>query len=208
MDSSFQLCHTPAFHEESWQFLPYGQTDFRGRAGMAGFDALWEPEYVTNTIHLGGRGDPFNPLPIDGYFRIIGETNVFRVADNGLTTYSPHTSYAFMGGTAELRGVLFENNPDVIPAFCGTISVVGTARYLWDAVSRKPVTLYGAEIDYKLGGNSIYSQICKGQPAPLPDAPKPPPGGTTSVALTYTQGTDLLTFVRQNKYMASLKFSY
>ena len=162
MDSSFQLCHTPAFHEESWQFLPYGQTDFRGRAGMAGFDALWEPEYVTNTIHLGGRGDPFNPLRIDGYFRIIGETNVFRVADNGLTTYSPHTSYAFMGGTAEFRGVLFENNPDVISAFCGAISVVGTARYLWDAVSRKPVTLYGAEIDYKLGGTASIPRYAKG----------------------------------------------
>lgn len=101
-----------------------------------------------------------------------------------------------MGGTAEFRGVLFENNPDIIPAFCGTISVVGTARYLWDAVSRKPINLYGAEIDYKIGGNNIYSLVCKGQALSKRDSPETSPAGSASIALTYTQGTDELTFVK------------
>jgi hypothetical protein len=208
INSNVHLCHTPFFHQEDWQFLPYAQTDFRGRAGMAGFDALWEPQNVT--IHLGGRSDLNSTLPIDGYFRIIAEANAFHVADNGLTNFLTNTNYAFLGGTAEFRGVLFENNPNVVPAFCGTISVVGTARYLWDAVSRKPITLYGAEIDYKLGGNNAYAQVCKGKPRPPPDKPPAPVAlaGTTSIALSYTQGTDELTFVKQNKYMTSLKFSY
>ena len=207
MNSDFHLCDTLLFQQEDWNLMPYGQTDFRGKAGIAGFDALREPEYVTNTIHLGGRADVFNPLPIDGYFRIIGEANAFHVDDKGLTNFLSNTNYALFGGTAEARAVLFENNPNVPTAFCGTISMIGTARYLWDAVSRKPISLFGAEVDYRLGGGNPYAVKCKG--APSSDASSSEVyTGSTSFALSYNQGTDPLTFVKQNKYTASLKFSY
>ena len=204
INSDFHLCNTAAFQQEDWNIMPYGQTDFRGKAGIAGFDALWEPLYVTDKIHLGGRADLINPLPIDGYFRIIGEANVFHVGDNGLTNFLPNRNYAFLGGTAEVRAVLFENNDKVPPALCGTISFIGTARYLWDAVSRKPINLYGAEIDYKLGGSNPYAVACQ-KTGPVDASLN---GGSTSFALSYNQGTDSVTFVKQNKYTASLKFSY
>lgn len=207
INSDFHLCDTLAFHQEDWNIMPYAQTDFRGRASITGFDALWEPEYVTSKVHLGGRADILNPIPIDGYFRIIGEANVFHVGDNGLTNFLPHTDYALLGGTAEVRAVLFENNPLVPPALCGTISMVGTARYLWDAVSRKPISLFGAEVDYRLGGNNPYGMICKGV-TPSDGSNSGAYSGSTSFSLAYNQGTDALTFVKQNKYTASLKFSY
>jgi hypothetical protein len=48
------------------------------------------------------------PKPVGYYFRIMGEVNVFRVNDAGLTNFLPHTTYALVGGNAEVRAVLFE----------------------------------------------------------------------------------------------------
>jgi hypothetical protein len=206
VNTDFHLCDTLAFHQEDWNIMPYTQTDFRGRASINGFDALWEPENVTS--HLGGRSDNYAPELIDGYFRIIGEANIFHVGDNGLTNFLPHTDYAFLGGTAEVRAVLFQNEPLMPQALCGTISMVGTARYLWDAVSRRPISLFGAELDYRLGGKNPYAVNCKDSPPLGSQSNSGAYAGITSFALSYNQGTDSVTFVKQNKYTASLKFSY
>lgn len=198
-NSDARFCDTALFQQQEFQLMPYGQTDFRGKANIAGFDALWEPYYYDDNVHLGERLDVGKPKFIGYYFRVLGEANVFEVHDAGLTNFTPHTNYALLGGTAEARAVLFENDPSVGPALCGAISLIGTARYLWDAVSRKPIYLYGAEVDYKLGGKSASNASCP----TLISSP-----ASTSVALSYNQGTDPMTFVKQNVYKATLKFAY
>jgi hypothetical protein len=198
-DAESYFCDTAVFQQQDFQFLPYGQTDFRGKGSIAGFDALWEPYYINDGINLGGRLDVLTPKPIGYYFRLMGEANVFRVNDPGLTNFLPHTTYALIGGNAEVRAVLFENDPSVGAALCGTVSLIGTTKYLWDAVSRKPIHQFGAEIDYRLGGKSASTANC-----PNPSIAN----GSTSIALTYNHGTDPMTFVTQNVYRASLRFAY
>jgi hypothetical protein len=72
-NSDARFCDTPLFQQQEVQIMPYGQTDFRGRAGIVGFDALWEPYYFSddpihpgNGIHLGERFDVGAPKAI-GY---------------------------------------------------------------------------------------------------------------------------------------------
>jgi hypothetical protein len=198
-DAETYFCDTAVFQQQDLQFLPYAQTDFRGRGSIGGFDALWEPYYINDGINLGGRLDVLTPKTVGYYFRLIGEANVFRVNDPGLTNFLPHTNYALIGGNAELRAVLFENDPSVGAALCGTISFIGSTKYLWDAVSQKPIYQLGAEVDYRLGGKSASTANC----------PNPSIGnGSTSIALSYNKGTDPMTFVKQDVYKASLKFAY
>jgi hypothetical protein len=195
-DANAHFCGGSLFPQQDVQILPYAQTDFRGKAGIAGFDALWEP--FNERMHIGGRLDVLSPKLVGYYFRIIGEANVFEVRSPGLTNFMPNTTYALLGGTAEARAVLFENNPIAGPWLCGTVALIGTTRYLYDAVSRKPIYLLGAEIDYKLG-KSPSTAKCNNPPTGI---------ASTSVALTYNQGTDPMTFVKQNAYKASLKFAF
>ncbi len=201
LDADFLFCNTPFVPLQEFQLMPYFQTDFRGRANIAGFDSLWE---LTDTsIHLGGRTDVPKSKLIGFYYRVVGEANLFDVKNAGLTNYLPNTTHAFLGGRTELRAVLFENNPDVWAPLCGRISLVGTAQYLWDAVSQKPVYLYGGEVGYNLTLGPSSSN-CQGSGSDSP----PPPGPTGSISFSYNQGTDPMTSVKQNVYKGSLKLSY
>src|SRR6266404_2005992 len=201
LDADFLFCNTPFVPLQEFQLMPYFQTDFRGRAKIAGFDSLWG---LTDTsIHLGGRTDVPKSKLIGFYYRVVGEANLFDVKNAGLTNYLPNTTHAFLGGRTELRAVLFENNPDVWAPLCGRISLVGTAQYLWDAVSQKPVYLYGGEVGYNLTPGPSSSN-CQGSGSDSP----PPPGPTGSISFSYNQGTDPMTSVKQNVYKGSLKLSY
>ena len=203
IDINTAFCDTPIFQKQDFQFLPYGQTDFRGKAGIAGFDALWEPYFIDGLVHLGGRTDVLTPKIVGYYFRVLGEANVFNVSNAGLTNFQSNTAYALLGTTVEARAVLFENNPNVPQPLCGTITLVGTARNLWDAVSHKAVNYYGAEVSYRLGGKSASTVNCLGADPLAPNAV-----GSSSVSFTYNTGTNPTTFVTQNVYKAGLKFSY
>jgi hypothetical protein len=201
LSADLLFCNSPLFPYQDFQFLPYVQTDFRGKAGMAGFDSIWEPTDIN--ILLGGRSDVYASKPFAGYYvRLYGEANVFDVQNAGLTNFTSRTAYAFLGGTTEVRAVLFENNPNVPDVLCGRISLIGTARYMWDAIAQKPTHLYGAEIDYNLFGQNFSTAKCKGGSGTVSN------GATGSVALIYNNGTDLATFVNQNVYKATFKLSY
>jgi hypothetical protein len=142
-DAEAYFCDTAVFQQQDLQFLPYAQTDFRGRGSIGGFDALWEPYYINDGINLGGRLDVLTPKTVGYYFRLMGEANVFRVNDPGLTNFLPHTNYALIGGNAELRAVLFENDPSVGAAqrLCrcrwssAAMNMQIARSYLWRAVS-------------------------------------------------------------------------
>jgi hypothetical protein len=196
------LCNLPIFPMQDFQLSPYAQTDFRGKASIFGFDSLWEMYNLS--LNVGGRSDFAHPKLIGYYFRFIGEANFFDVDKPGLTNFAPNKSYGFLGGTTEVRSVLFENDASVPAAICGRISVIGTERYLWDAFSSHPINLYGASVAYNLSGQTSSTVRCQGS---SPTDTKPSGVGAT-VALTYTQGTDAATLVKQNVYKASLKLSF
>jgi hypothetical protein len=181
--------------------MPYFQTDFRGKASIAGFDSLWEPTDVNYL--LGGRTDVSAPKEIAGYyFRLFGEANVFHVGEAGLTNFVSHKDYALLGGTGEVRAVLFENNPNVPAPLCGRIALIGTGRYLWNEVSQKPIYLYGAEVDYNLFGQNASTAGCVGSYEQVAS------GGAGSIAFSYNSGTDPTTLVNQRVYKVTFKLSY
>jgi hypothetical protein len=196
-DSDVYLCNS-VFPSEQIQLMPYGQTDFRGKAESGGVDVLWEP--FDPLSHLGGRFDVITPAFFDAYVRVLGEANIFDVGNPGLTNFTPNTAYALLGGAAEIRGVLFQNMPSVGPLLCGRIAIVGTGHYWWDAVSQTPLYEYGAEIDYNLAGQTQYCAKLNSSS----DAST----ATINFALSYSQGTDPATFVKQNIYKASLKIAF
>ena len=201
LDADFVLCNTPVFAQQDLQFIPYAQTDFLGRASIGGFDALWEPYSLDQ--HIGGRLDALAPKLIGHYFRVIGEANVFQVDNPGLTNFMPHTAYALLGATGQVRAVLFENNPSVPPALCGRISLIGTAQYLEDVISPKqPVYLYGAEIDYNLSGQGPSTVNCRSP------APQVTTAGAATISFSYNQGTDIYTLLKQNVYKVALKIGF
>jgi hypothetical protein len=199
--ADFLFCNAPIVPYQEVQLMPYFQTDFRGKASIAGFDSIWEP--TDANILLGGRTDVYAPKQIAGYyFRLYGEANVFRVGEAGLTNFKSHTDYAFLGGAAEVRAVLFENNPNVPAALCGRIALIGTSRYLWNEVSQKPIYLYGAEVDYNLFGQNASTAKCKGSFEQVAS------GGSGSIGFSYNRGTDPTTLVDQKVYKVTFKLSY
>ena len=201
LDVDLLGCNTPIFPYQEAQLLPYYQTDFRGRASVAGFDSIWEPTDVN--YYLGGQPDVYAPKEIAGYyFRLYGEANVFHVGEAGLTNFLPHTDYALFGGGTEIRAVLFENNPNVPSALCGRISLIGTSRYLWNEVSQAHIYLYGGEVDYNLFGQNPSTARCQGSFETVAS------GGSGSIGFSYTRGTDPATMVDQKSYKLSFKLSY
>lgn len=201
MNGNASFCNL-ASQSDDFKVMPYGQTDFRGRASIGGADVLWEPFNLNPGVNLGGQSDVLTPKTIGYYFRFIGEANIFDVDNAGLTNFTAHTAYALLGGTGQARAVLFENEPWMGKALCGRISLIGTAQYLWDAAwTRQSIYQYGAEVDYNLGSQTPY---CSDPSAPTPD----PSAGTATIAFSYSQGTDPATYVRGNTYKLSLKFGF
>lgn len=109
IDNQFELAGGGLFPLQTLRFTPYGQTDFRGKAGIGGFSGTYEP-YLP--IAHWGVNPNFGPQWIGFYFRMVAEANVFRVANAGLTNYASNTTYSFLGGTAELNATLFQNMPE------------------------------------------------------------------------------------------------
>jgi hypothetical protein len=53
INSDSLICNTFALQQQDFQLMPYVQSDFRGKAKIGGFDALWEPYYISDLVHLG-----------------------------------------------------------------------------------------------------------------------------------------------------------
>jgi hypothetical protein len=199
--------------------LPYYQTDFRGYAHIYGFDGLVEP-YAPN-IFLGS----YNKLPARdesgnipwydnlflGYWRLIGEANPVRVEDQGLTDFKPNTTYALLGGTVQLRAVLFPYL-GANSLLCGRISVLASDSAYWDAVNQHSINNLHGEIDYDLSGTNAAKVGNCGPQGENNNPPEAKPGAPktldSSLALTYDNGTDKTTYVKQQKFMATLTVAY
>ncbi|MER8569018.1 hypothetical protein NKH85_12550 [Mesorhizobium sp. M0924] len=201
LDNQFEIIGGGVFNLQTLGISPYYQTDFRGEASIYGLTALWEP--YKPQWSLGGTRDNGESL-VSMYWRAIAETDVFRVAKAGETSYTDDTNIALLGGTVSLNGVLFQNMPQVGAALCGRISFNAQYQYFWDAVSGDNLHNLHGEVDYNLGGKKNYAtRLC-------PDSPANASGtvGTTAVALTYDDGTDKDTREKRKKLQLQLTYQY
>jgi hypothetical protein len=214
----------------TFSVLPYYQTDFRGYASIAGFQALVEP--YDPQLHLGSQVTTGYPQIFDWYWRLIGEANPIWVDNAGLTSFESHTTYGLVGGMLQLRGTLFANMPSVPQALCGRISVLGWFEPMWDLSDyRTTTTIRGhnyvsdvhggylnnlhAEVDYDLiGKKSTVNEHCDGSSPNSQDQSKTPKSFLASqsfdasLSLTYDTGVDFSTYQRSNKFMLGLTLLY
>ena len=150
IDNQFELSGG-LFPLETLRFTPYGQTDFRGKAGVGGFSGTYEP-YLP-MAHLGVNPN-LGPQWIGFYFRTVGEANVFHVANAGLTDYASNTTYSFLGGTTEVNATLFQNMPE-FGALCGRIHLNAQYQYYWNASTSTDIKNFHSQASVDLGGKAV-----------------------------------------------------
>jgi hypothetical protein len=197
IDNQFELSGGGIFPLQTLRFTPYGQTDFRGKAGIGGFSGTYEP-YLPR-VHWGVNPD-LGPQWIGFYFRTVAEANVFRVANAGLTNYASNTTYSFLGGTAQLNATLFQNMPE-FGALCGRIHLNAQYQYFWNAANNTDLKNFHAEASLDLGGKP--TRFCA---APGQNVTADP--GKIALAVTYDDGTDKTTFLKSKKYQVQLTLQY
>jgi hypothetical protein len=197
IDNQFELSGGGLFPLQTLRFTPYGQTDFRGKAGIGGFSGTYEP-YLPRA-HWGSNPN-FGPQWIGFYFRTVAEANVFHVANAGLTNYASNTTYSLLGGTVELNATLFQNMPELGP-LCGRIHLNAQYQHYWNASNNTEIKNFHAGASVDLGGKPTRFCVAPG----LPVANDP---GKISVALTYDDGTDKTTLLKSKKYQVQLTLQY
>jgi hypothetical protein len=197
IDNQFELSGGGPFTIQTLRFTPYGQTDFRGKAGIGGFSGTYEP-YLPKA-HWGLNPD-FGPQWIGVYFRTVAEANVFHVANAGLTNYASNTTYSFLGGTAELNATLFQNMPEM-GALCGRIHLNAQYQYYWNASNNTDIKNFHSQASVDLGGKP--SRFCVPDGVPVVTDPE-----KISVAVTYDDGTDKTTLLKSKKYQVQLTLQY
>ncbi|PXW57725.1 hypothetical protein [Methylobacterium sp. B4] len=170
---------------------PYYQTDFRGQASIYGFSTTYEPTKAS--INLGARAiTPGEENIITGYFRIIPEFNYFTVDDPGRTAFIPNRNHSYLGGTLQIRTILFEN---MGPSWLASrFYLNGSVTYFWDALNH-----WRHFHDSEVEGGYIIAK----------DKPIEGLGRlTTSVSLIYNNGVSRLTNERRDQYKAQLNILY
>lgn len=172
---------------------PYFQTDFRGYAQIGGFSLTFEP-YRMNELNLGGRATTLvtGPQYVSWYWRILPELNYFHVSDQGQTAFRPNRDYALLGGTVQLRTLLFDG---IGPAWLnGRFYFNGSLTQFWNVAARGK-EFHDSQIEFGY-------IISKGQPID-PSIPL-----VTSISAVYNNGINRLTFAKRDEYKVQLNIQY
>jgi hypothetical protein len=159
---------------------PYGQTDYRGIGRAYGLNGFWDP--YDADLHLGGYIDT-NPY-LGWFLQVRGETDLRQVDVIGVTNLT-NTDYVWIGGTARLNMFFFPYATNVPDMIRNRFSFIASASYFNDMRSGIDVRMYSTTLAYKI----------------VPD-------GSASIALEYDYGTDKLTLVKTNQYLATLTYAY
>jgi hypothetical protein len=190
LDTQFEFWRGGLFSLQDLGIRPYAQTDFRGEGRIAGLQALWEP--YKEQWNLGARYDMRIPKFIGVLWSLIGEVDSVYVDKPGLSDFSARTAYAWLGGTLQVRTVLFENMTSVPEWLCGRVFINGSASYFWDARSGKSINDNEASIGYNFAPSS--SNVACGTD------PKQGPQLKPSVSFVYNNGADKSTLERREQY--------
>ena len=92
--------------------------------------------------------------------------------------------------------------PEVGPAICGRISFITSYEYFWNPFDNKAQHDYHSEVDYALNGKQGFANGNCGKSGGSE------PGGETSVALTYDNGTDKDTGTIRDQLKLLLTYQY
>jgi hypothetical protein len=194
LDAQFEFWRGGLFSLQDVGIRPYAQTDFRGEGRIAGLQGLWEP--YKEQWNLGARFDMRDPKLLGVLWRVIGEADSVYVDRPGLSDFSARTAYAWLGGTLQVRTVLFENMTSVPEWLCGRVFINGSTNYFWDAHSGKSINDNEASIGYNFAPSS--SNIVCGAGA------KHGPQLRPSVSFVYNNGTDKSTLEKREQYKVVL----
>jgi hypothetical protein len=171
---------------------PYYQTDLRSDANIQGVSVLYEP-YKAIPFHLGARAVvPGEPNLFAFYWRVMPEFNFFHVDNPGRTSYLPNRDYAYLGGTIQLRSVLFEN---MGPSWLNSrFYLNGSFTQFWDLAAKgKEVHDIEAEAGYIIAKDVPIEGLGR---------------LTTSVSLLYNKGVSRLTNDERDLYRVQLNVRY
>ncbi len=194
LDAQFEFWRGGLFNLQDLGIRPYVQTDFRGEGQIAGLQAVWEP--YKEQWNLGARYDMRFPKLIGVLWRVIGEVDSIYVDKPGLSDFAARTAYAWLGGTLQVRTVLFENMTSVPEWLCGRVFANGSANYFWDARSGRSVTDTEAQVGYSFAPSSSNVACATGA--------KHGPQLMPSVSFVYNNGTDKSTLERREQYKVVL----
>lgn len=194
LDTQFEFWRGGLFSLQDLGIRPYVQTDFRGEGRIVGAQAIWEP--YKEQWNLGARYDMRDPKLVGVLWRVIGELDSVYADKPGLSDFTARTAYAWLGGTLQVRTVLFENMTSVPEWLCGRVFINGSANYFWDARSRKSINDNEASIGYNFAPSS--SNVACVTDTRIGAQLKP------SVSFVYNNGTDKSTLERREQYKVVL----
>jgi hypothetical protein len=198
LDAQFEFWRGGLFSLQDIGIRPYVQTDFRGEGQIAGVQALWEP--YKEQWNLGARYDMRFPKLVGVLWRVIGEFDSVYVDKPGLTDFTAHTSYAWVGGTLQVKAVLFENLTTVPEWLCGRVVVNGSTNFFWDARSGKSINANEASIGYSFAP-SVSNVLCS-------TGPRHGPQLNPSMSFVYNNGTDKSTLEKREQYKVVLSVQF
>lgn len=199
-DAQFEFWRGGLFSLQDLGIRPYVQTDFRGEGQIAGVQALWEPYKEQWNLGARAASDIRVPKLVGVLWRVIGEFNSIYVDKPGLSDFTAGTAYAWLGGTLQVKAVLFENLTAVPEWLCGRVVVNASTNYFWDARSGRSVNDNEASIGYNFAP-SVSNVLCSA-------GPKHGPQLRPAVSFVYNNGTDKSTLEKREQYKVVLSVQF
>ncbi|MBR1281288.1 hypothetical protein JQ597_04465 [Bradyrhizobium sp. AUGA SZCCT0177] len=186
-DAQAAIAGGPFFDLQYLIASPYAQTDFRGEARIYGMTAAWEP-FAPN-VRLGGTiGAPATKY-LDWFWQLRAEADVKRVDVVGATALT-RGDYVWTGAVARLHLTPFPDRsvydpfgeslfPDLVGRFYADITV----NYHREFNRGIEALLWGAEVGFNIT-----------------------PDGAASISVSYTDGLDKDTLIKQRQYLVALNY--
>lgn len=187
IDAQAAIAGGPLFDLQYLIASPYAQTDFRGEARIYGFTAAWEP-FAPNARLGGTIGAPATKY-LDWFWQLRAEADIKRVDVVGATALT-RGDYAWGGAVARLHLTPFPDrsiyDPFAEPAFAdliGRFYADVTVNYHREFNRRIDALLWGVEVGFNIT-----------------------PDGAASVSVSYTDGLDKDTLIKQRQYLVALNY--
>jgi hypothetical protein len=174
---------------------PFYQTDFYGRASVAGATIGISPS-IPELFLMAAPLDYNKPSIVDGFWVLRAEYSNASVNAVGQTNLMRH-DYNWFGGVARAYVFLFPTRGGYPwPSYLADrVAVVGTVQSYWDAASHASAALYSVAVSYKLTCTTAQPASACG-------------GGSTSLTVQYDNGKDRDTLTEQKKLTAKINFAF
>lgn len=189
LDAQVSIAGGPLFDLQYLIASPYAQTDFRGEARVYGVTAAWEP-FAPNARLGGTIGAPATKY-LDWFWQLRAEADVKHVDVVGATALT-RGDYVWAGAVARLHLTPFPDrsiyDPFGSPSFpdlVGRLYADITLNYHREFDRRIDALLWSAEVGFNIT-----------------------PDGGASISVSYTDGLDKDTLIKQRQYLLALNYKF